>query len=306
LFSVCGMRFGAVILPELPWAQSAGTWRRAEQLGFDHAWTYDHLTWRSFRDRPWYGAIPTLVAAASATERIRLGTLVASPNFRHPLALVKDFITLDDISGGRAIAGIGAGGQGWDATMLGHPPWPARERGERFVEFVTLTDLLLRRPEATWAGRYYAVDEARTYPGCRQKPRLPLAIAAGGPSGMELAARYGDFWVSIGGPATAGQDLPSALAAPEGARVVATQVARLADACSRVGRDPSSLRKLVLTGLHLAPGLSSPDDFDETVGLYGEAGVTDLVVHWPRLTDPFAADPAMFERIFSRMTKGPS
>ena len=98
-------------------------WRRAEELGFDHAWTYDHLAWRSLRDGPWFGAIPTLTAAAMVTDRIRLGTLVASPNFRHPVPFAKELMTLDDISGGRLAAGIGAGGTGWDAAMLGADPW---------------------------------------------------------------------------------------------------------------------------------------------------------------------------------------
>ena len=95
----------------------------AEQLGFAHAWTYDHLTWRGHRDHTWFAAVPTLTAAATATTRIRLGPLVASPNFRHPLTLAKEMIALDDISGGRVTLGVGAGGTGWDATMLGQTPW---------------------------------------------------------------------------------------------------------------------------------------------------------------------------------------
>jgi alkanesulfonate monooxygenase SsuD/methylene tetrahydromethanopterin reductase-like flavin-dependent oxidoreductase (luciferase family) len=96
------LRVGALILPERPWRESCVQWQRAEELGFDHAWTYDHLTWRGHRDLPWYSAIPTLTAAAVATERIRLGTLVTSPNFRHPLTLAKEVIALDDISGCQA------------------------------------------------------------------------------------------------------------------------------------------------------------------------------------------------------------
>src|SRR6266540_4302904 len=131
------LRVGVLILPERPWRESCVRWQRAEELGFDHAWTYDHLAWRGHRDRPWFSAIPTLTAAALATDRIRLGTLVASPNFRHP-------VTLDDISGGRVTLGIGAGSTGWDATMLGAEPWSPSERRERFREFVELTDILLR------------------------------------------------------------------------------------------------------------------------------------------------------------------
>jgi alkanesulfonate monooxygenase SsuD/methylene tetrahydromethanopterin reductase-like flavin-dependent oxidoreductase (luciferase family) len=251
------------------------------------------LAWRSFRDQAWYSAVPSLTAAALATERLRIGTLVASPNFRHPLPFVKDLIALDDISGGRVIAGVGAGGSGFDASALGHPAWSTAERAERFSEFVTLTDLLLSQPELTWKGRYYAVEEARTYPGCVQQPRIPLAIAAHGPKGIRLAALHGDFWVTLGGTSDEG------LGASAGAAAVSAQVTRVYEACSAVGRDPSSLRKLVLTGLTLDPGLSSPEAFRETVGRYEEVGVTDFVVHWPRPSEPYAGDLSMFERIFS-------
>jgi alkanesulfonate monooxygenase SsuD/methylene tetrahydromethanopterin reductase-like flavin-dependent oxidoreductase (luciferase family) len=220
-----------------------------------------------------------------ATERLRIGTLVASPNFRHPLTLAKELIALDDISGGRVIAGIGSGGVGWDATMLGQRPWSRRERSERFAEFVELVDLLLREPAVSWEGTYYSVAEARTYPGCVQRPRLPLAVAAAGAKAMGVAARYGDLWVTLGDP--------------EGVRPVSDQLRQLEEACARVGRDPASLRALVLTGPRLASGLASVEEFRDTVGRYEEIGVTDYVVHWPRATEPYAADLATFERIFT-------
>src|SRR5215467_4978683 len=113
------MRLGVVILPELPWSSARPIWQRAEALGFEHAWTYDHLAWRSLRDQSWFGAIPTLTAAAAATDQIRLGPLVATPNFRHPVSLAKELITLDDVAAGRLTLGLGAGGPGWDTTMLG-------------------------------------------------------------------------------------------------------------------------------------------------------------------------------------------
>ena len=122
------MRLGVVILPELRRAELAAVWRAAEQLGFDHAWTYDHLAWRTLRDSPWFAAVPALAAAALATERIRLGTLVASPNFRHPVPFARELIALDDLSGGRFTLGLGAGGTGWDATILGQPAWSPRRR----------------------------------------------------------------------------------------------------------------------------------------------------------------------------------
>jgi len=126
------MRLGVVVLPETPWEQAQGIWRDAEQLGFAHAWTYDHLAWGPLRDSPWFGAVPTLAAAATVTSRIRLGPLVASPNFRHPVAFAREVLALDDISAGRLTLGVGAGGHGWDAAMLGNAAWSAAERADRF------------------------------------------------------------------------------------------------------------------------------------------------------------------------------
>ncbi len=288
------MDFGAVILPEARWRDSIATWRRAEELSFTHVWTYDHLAWRGFRDEPWFTSIPLLAAVAGATSRVALGTLVASPNFRHPLTFAKELIALDDISQGRVIAGIGAGGQGWDATMLGQHPWSLTERGERFAEFVELTELLLREPKVSWEGKYYEVDEARTSPGCVQKPRLPLAIAAGGKRSMRVAARFGEYWVTIGDYKTGEVDTTSAIG------LVRSQISQLEETCDSIGRDPLTLRRLVLTGFLIDPALESQESFTDAVGRYAEAGVTDLVVHWPRRTSPYKGDERIFEAIFAR------
>jgi alkanesulfonate monooxygenase SsuD/methylene tetrahydromethanopterin reductase-like flavin-dependent oxidoreductase (luciferase family) len=288
------LRVGVLILSEHSWGESRARWQRAEQLGFAHAWTYDHLTWRGHRDLPWFSAIPTLTAAAVATDRIRLGTLVASPNFRHPLTLVKEIITLDDISSGRLTLGIGQGSTGWDATMLGAAPLSPPERSQRFREFVELTDLLLREPETTYLGSFYSVRDARTYPGCVQRPRVPIAIAASGRIGMRLAARFAETWVTTGNRAR-----PGPVDAARGARDVRDQINLLEDACIEEGRDPAELSRLVLTGPILTSGLGSVDEFDDTVGRYAAIGVTDLVVHWPRANEPYAAEFPTFERIFT-------
>jgi alkanesulfonate monooxygenase SsuD/methylene tetrahydromethanopterin reductase-like flavin-dependent oxidoreductase (luciferase family) len=235
--------------------------------------------------------VPTLVAASLVTERIRLGTLVASPNFRHPVTFAKELMTLDDVSEGRLTVGIGAGGEGWDATMLGQDAWSRRERADRFTEFVELLDRLLREPAVSHRGRFYSADEARAYPGCVQRPRVPFAIAATGPRGMDLAARYAETWVTTGTRASEHLDGAS------GAALVARQIEHLTEACRRVGRDPNALDRLVVTGAGLDPGLSSVQEFRDTAARYADAGVTDLVVHWPRSSEPYAADPEIFESI---------
>jgi alkanesulfonate monooxygenase SsuD/methylene tetrahydromethanopterin reductase-like flavin-dependent oxidoreductase (luciferase family) len=271
------VRLGVCILPELRWPEQQRLWQRAEELGFDHAWTYDHLAWRTLRDGPWFGAIPTLTAAALATSSIRIGPLVASPNFRHPVPFAKELMTLDDISVGRLTLGIGSGGVGWDATVLGQEAWPPKERADRFAEFVEVLDLLLRQPEATFEGQWYSANEARTYPGCVQQPRIPFAVAATGPRGMRLAAKYAQVWVTTSAD-------------------VADQVKHLEDACVATNRDPVTIDRMLLTGPEASPGLESAESFADTVGRYEGAGVTDVVVHWPRQGEPYAGDVATFER----------
>ncbi len=291
------MRLGVLVLPEFSWPRARTLWRRVEELGFDHAWTYDHLAWRSLRDAPWFGAVPFLAAAAVVTDQVGLGTLVASPNFRHPVPFARELVTLDDLSGGRLTLGIGAGGEGWDAVMLGQDPWSPGERAGRFAEFLDLLDRLLRERHTTYDGRYYSAIEARTYPGCVQQPRIPFAVAGTGRRGMRLAASYGDTWVTTGDLSDEG----GLLGAEAGVRVVRAQMGRLEEACAAAGRDPASIARLVLTGPRLDPGLSSLEAFTDTTGLYAEAGVTDLVVHWPREEEPYAADLTTFEHIFSEV-----
>src|SRR5258708_36228210 len=133
-----------VMLADERWKQGARRWQQAEAYGFNHAWTYDHLGWRSLVDRPWFDAVPTLTAAATVTSRIALGTFVASPNFRHPVSFARQLTALDDISSGRMVLGLGAGsgGSSFDARVLGGPELSPRERPHRFGEFAGLLDLL--------------------------------------------------------------------------------------------------------------------------------------------------------------------
>jgi alkanesulfonate monooxygenase SsuD/methylene tetrahydromethanopterin reductase-like flavin-dependent oxidoreductase (luciferase family) len=156
------------------------------------------LSWCSFRDGPWFGAVPTLIAAASAPEGMRLGPLVMSPNFRHPVSYAKELISLDDISGGRFTLGVGAGAPGFDTTALGREPWTPRARADPFAEFIELLDRLLTEDSVSYERNFYSAHEARNIPGCVQRPRLPFTVAATGPRGLRLAARYGQAWVTTG------------------------------------------------------------------------------------------------------------
>jgi alkanesulfonate monooxygenase SsuD/methylene tetrahydromethanopterin reductase-like flavin-dependent oxidoreductase (luciferase family) len=286
------MRLSTVILPIYEWGEGQSVWRRAEALGFHAGYTYDHLTWQSFRDRPWFAAIPTLAAAATVTERLRIGTLVASPNFRHPVTLAKDLLSLDHLTEGRLIAGIGAGGTGFDATALGQESWSPGQRADRLDEFVGLLDRLLTHPSTTARGHHYSAVEARTIPGCVQQPRVPFLVAATGRRGLRLAAEFGQGWVTYGDPLgrAGGTDAPVAA-------VVGAQMERLEAACTAVGRAYQSIDKVLLQGLTSERPLDSVDAFVEWAGRYQELGITEVVVHWPVPDSVFAGDLDVFERI---------
>src|SRR5690242_19351372 len=200
------MRIGIVILPDERWSIAGRRWQRAEEYGFDHAWTYDHIGWRDLVDGPWFDAVPTLTAAAMVTRRINLGTYVASPNFRHPVSFVRSVLALDDISQGRLLLGVGAGGTGYDTSVMGGPTLPPRERVDRFAEFLELTGQLLTTDHVSYEGRYYTAADARTLPGPTHKPRTPLLVAAAGPRSLTLAARHGDGWITYGDPAAENTD----------------------------------------------------------------------------------------------------
>jgi alkanesulfonate monooxygenase SsuD/methylene tetrahydromethanopterin reductase-like flavin-dependent oxidoreductase (luciferase family) len=285
------VRLSAVILPVERWPQSREKWRRAEELGFHSAYTYDHLSWLRLKDRPWFGAIPTLTAAATATSRIRLGTLVTSPNFRHPVPLAKDFLSIDDVSDGRLIIGVGSGGLGGDATVLGEPPWSLRERTDRFVEFVELLDEVLRSPETSFEGTFYNAREARMLPGTVQQPRPPLFVAANGERGMRLTAQYGEGWVTLGRSTSENETCFD---------VVASQLARLEGIFAGMGRNAKEIDRVLLHGFSDERPLASLGAFVDWAGRYQELGITELVIHWPEPNSPFEANMRIFEEIVTQ------
>ncbi|TMQ90760.1 LLM class flavin-dependent oxidoreductase [Actinomadura soli] len=277
-------RIGTVMWPMQSWPDAGELWRRAEDLGFRHAWVYDHIAWRG--TTPWYDAYTTLAAAAAVTSRVRIGTLVTSPNFRHPVPTAHAIKTIDHISGGRLAIGIGSGGtrRASDAGVLGGDDWTPSERASRFAEWVGLLDRLLRQPETTFEGTHYTAREVVLEPGCVQRPRVPFVIAGNGPRGMRLAARHGAGWVTSGRPdgGTAQETVRSRLGA-------------LDAACEAEGRTIGD--RILLTGFSGEPWLDSAGAFDDLAGRYAELGITEIVLHWPRPGTPFDADMKVFEAV---------
>jgi alkanesulfonate monooxygenase SsuD/methylene tetrahydromethanopterin reductase-like flavin-dependent oxidoreductase (luciferase family) len=286
------MRVGVVILPEHGWPVASRAWREVEDMGFDHAWTFDHLAWRSLADSPWFSAMPLLSAVAVVTKDIRLGTFVASPNFRHPVTLAKEAMTVDVLSQGRFTLGLGAGSDGHDAVVLGQPRWSARERADRFEEFARLTDRLLRERITTSTGAYYSAHEARMIPGCVQRPRIPLAIAASGPRSLRFAAEIADIWITNGDPRTLGLDDDAASLAH-----VREQARQLSAVCGAIGRPLGEVRRLVDLGRVARGTLSSAAAFADIAGRYAELGFTDAVIHYPRDAGIFAGRRDILSKI---------
>ena len=285
------MRFGLTILPEHRWSDAAPMWHRAEELGFDHAWTYDHLVWGGLPDSPWYGTIPTLTAAAMVTSTIRLGTFVTSPNYRHPVTFMRDLLALDDISGGRFICGIGAGGD-IDNAILGGKPLTPKERFERLQEFTGLLDRLLTQDHVSHRGTHFCAVDARTLPGPVQRPRIPFVMAANGPRSMRLAVEYGAGWVTTG---------PKVETLGEWWAALAKLGGRLDEALVTADRDPATLERYLNLDSSPQFALSSVAVFEEMSGRASELGFTDVITHWPRPGSPYAGDMSVLETVASEV-----
>ncbi|MFF2273126.1 LLM class flavin-dependent oxidoreductase [Agromyces sp. NPDC058136] len=291
------MRFGIVILPQFDWPEAARYWRAAEEYGFDHAWTYDHLAWRTLAGERWHATIPTLTAAAMVTSRIGLGTFVSHPNYRHPVPFAKDVATLDQISGGRVLLGVGSGGTGFDATVLGEPLLSPRRRHDRFDEFVRELDTLLRFEEPgsdgiSFAGEWFTADGARMVGEPAQRPRTPLHLAANGPRGLALVAELAEGWITTGS-----DDDDTEV----WWRASAELSSRLDDACLAAGRAPGEITRTLSLDSGSRTTLASIDAFEDAVGRAREIGFTDVVVHWPRTEGVYAADERVLDEVAARL-----
>ena len=294
------MRHGIVILPQDRWPEARRKWTLAEELGFDHAWTYDHLSWRSLAGEPWGATVPTLTAAAAVTSRIKLGTFVASPNFRHPVPFAKELATVDDIAGGRLVLGVGSGGTGFDAFVLGQPEYTARQRHERFAEFVEHLDALLRFEEdgadgVSFDGEWFEAVGARMVGVPAQAPRLPFVIAANGPKGLALVSRFGEGWVTTGPEGVTGDDWW---------RAVAQLAGRLDDAAEAAGRDPRTIDRYLSLDSGGSYSLSSTVAFEDMAGRAGGLGFTDVISHWPRHDGIYAGSEDVLIETASRLRAG--
>jgi len=219
------VRFGAT-LPQIKrtWDETRAAAVEFDALGYDSLWVCDHLVGIPMPKLPILEGWSLLAAVAAVTKQARLGTLVTPPFFRNPAVLAKQIATLDAISGGRTIAGLGAGW--YEAEFRGYGcEFPAlRERLRALEESIEIMKRLWTQDEATFAGKSFRIEGAV----CEPKParRPPILVGGGGERVlMGIAARHADIWNNM---------------AVFQARL-AEKVEALRRRCDEVGRDFSTL-----------------------------------------------------------------
>src|SRR6266536_63471 len=178
---------------EVRWPELRDMARVAEQVGFDSLWVGDHLLFRD-PDRPPRGpweAWSVLAALAAITERVELGPLVASASFHSPAMLAKKAATIDEISGGRLILGLGAG---WNEVEYRAFGFPFDHRVDRFEEAFAIIRALLREGEVDFSGRYHEAKECLLLPPAARPKGPPIMIGTTGARMLRLAAAHADAW----------------------------------------------------------------------------------------------------------------
>lgn len=289
-----GLRLGVVVTPVRPWVRLAEDFHAMEEVGYDVAYVYDHLTHPTAAGQ-WLGeAFSTLAAAAGVTREMELGTLVASATLHSPVSLARRAATVQDVSGGRLVLGLGAGS----------PRCAMADRGEEMTPaqmFARLRDVV-EGMAAVWEGATAWDGATRSFSGL-QTTALPegaahpfLMLAAHGPRALRLTARHADGWNTYGGPASVD------LAEDAYWSLLEEQVGRVAEACAESDRDPATLRKSLLLGYGTVRPTASVAAYDDAIGRAIELGFDELVVYGPfgSEDDPFHSDLAVHLEVVSQ------
>jgi probable F420-dependent oxidoreductase len=253
------LRLG-VQLPEVErdvrWPEYLAMARAAEQVGFDSIWLGDHLLYRD-DGRPERGpweAWTLMAGLAAVTERVQVGPLVACTAFHPPPVLAKMAATVDEISGGRLVLGLGAGWNEPDFRAFG---LPFDHRASRFVEAFEIVRRLLERQRVTYSGRFVSVDDAVLLPAPKRRP--PLMIGSSGERVLRATLPHVDVWNTW-------YDLVGNT--PEGFDRDNQMVSRIA---LEVGREPSEIERSACVSVALAGGLDRRHVRDEVPPIEGDA-----------------------------------
>jgi len=216
------VRFGVQLQAQrTSWGDFAAALRRLEELGFDTAWTFDHLLpFSGPDDGPAFETLTTLGAMAALTERIRIGVLVNGVLYRDPATLAKASALVDQISGGRLEFSLGAAWAEREFAAYGLPFPDIHERYVRLDETLQIVKSLWTETRTTFKGQYYSVNDAPCAPKPVQTPHPPIMVGGSGLGSLRMAAKHADSWNVQGPPAK-----------------VAERAGRLESLCQEIGRD---------------------------------------------------------------------
>jgi F420-dependent oxidoreductase-like protein len=239
------------------WRDMLSLWQEVDALGFDSAWVFDHfLPIFSDPTGPCLEGWTALAALAMATKKVRMGVMVTGNTYRHPTVLTKMATTVDIISGGRLILGIGAGWFELEHRAYGMPFPRIGERLTRLDESLQVIKRLWTEERVAFTGRYYQLDEAVFNPKPLQQPHPPILIGAGGEQvALGIVARHANIWNGFGSPDE-----------------FRHKIARLTEHCQQIGRDPASIEKSVLL-----TGLFPLSEARQRIEEYIAVGVTHLI-----------------------------
>jgi alkanesulfonate monooxygenase SsuD/methylene tetrahydromethanopterin reductase-like flavin-dependent oxidoreductase (luciferase family) len=244
-----------------PWSEIRALAETADGLGAHAVYVCDHFMGHtdddSISDEGMLESMTLLAALGPLTSRVRLGPLVLGGTYRHPAVVANQVAALDHVSGGRAIAGLGAGWQVNEHTAYGIDlPGPA-ELSDRFEESVAVVSALLRKTRSTYDGRHFRLHDAPNQPAPVQE-RVPILVGGGGERRtIPMAARYADVWHIWGKPES-----------------YAAKSAKLDAACAAIGRDPGEVRRA--TGFPYPVGT----DYREALEPYREVCDEFVVFDW--------------------------
>lgn len=251
------LRFGLFVgQGDRTWEEILEGVRLADELGYDYAWVFDHFIWDTME------AWTLLGGLAASTSRVRLGTMVSGNTYRHPSMLMKQAVTVDRISNGRLVLGVGAGWREDEHVMYGWEFPSARERVDRLDEALQIMHALMTRERTTFSGRHYRLENAEFRPPPVQRPRIPVLLGGSGPRMLGLAARYADIW-------------DANRATPEEAEALAR---RLDGLCREEGRDPGEIRRSIIAD---ADALATEEAFTAFVEAYRPLGYTLFTTDLP-------------------------
>lgn len=213
-------------------------WKEAEALGFDTLWVNDHLLPSvGPSDGPNLEAWTLLAAMAVSTSRVKIGSMVTSNTFQNPAVLAKMATTVDQLSHGRLILGIGAGWFEREHQAYGIPFPPVKERTKELAEALqVITKLWAAEPTVSFKGQYYTLVDAPFMPKPVQRPHPPIMIGGAGEKRvLPLVARYAQMW-----------NVPSLT--PDD---IAAKNKVLEEACRKIGRNCAEIERSVLTPLYI-------------------------------------------------------